>query len=288
MNNDYAFWKSQQPKKNQPLRFTEKHLIESLGVNAMQPRMPVMFYNMLNQGNKRGKETQVLSLDCERILTDQGERLARVSIVNYYGNIVFDTLVKPCITHEDEFRVVDYREWITGIKPIDLEYAPSFGNIEPIIKKIVKDKVIVGHSLKDDLKILNIDLEESNIQIRDVSNIELFMKKIDKDSKSPIKLLEDELKSPSKLKKTHNLNSKPISRDVQEQRANFVIQKRKLKDISAEFLNAKIQDGHHSSIIDARAALALYRMNYEEIEIQFRCQEALQEVQKKNTQIEIE
>ena len=29
-------------------------------------------------------------------------------------------------------------------------------------------------------------------------------------------------------------------------------------------------------------------MNYEEIEIQFRCQEALQEVQKKNTQIEIE
>jgi RNA exonuclease 4 len=216
MNNDYAFWKSQQPKKNQPLRFTEKHLIESLNVNAMQARMPVMFYNMLNQGNKRGKETQVLSLDCERILTDQGERLARVSIVNYYGNIVFDTLVKPCISHEEDFRVVDYREWITGIKPIDLEYAPSFGNIEPIIKKIVKDKVIVGHSLKDDLKILNIDLEESNIQIRDVSNIELFMKKIDKDSKSPIKLLEDELKSPSKLKKTLNLTSKPISRDVQE------------------------------------------------------------------------
>ena len=87
-------------------------------------------------------------------------------------------------------------------------HAPSFGNIAPIIKKIVKEKVIVGHSLKDDLKIMNIDLEESNIQIRDVSNIELFMKKIDKDSKSPIKLLEDEISSPTKMIKTLNLNSK--------------------------------------------------------------------------------
>lgn len=68
----------------------------------------------------------------------------------------------------------------------------------------------------------------------------------------------------------------------------MVIQKRKLKDLSAEFLNAEIQNGHHSSIIDARTALALYRMNYEEIEINFRCHEALKEVQKKNTKMEIE
>jgi hypothetical protein len=37
------------------------------------------------------------------------------------------------------------------------------------------------------------------------------------------------------------------------------LQKRKLKELAAEFLNAKIQTGHHSSIIDARVALALYR-----------------------------
>ena len=62
--------------------------------------------------------------------------------------------------------------------------------------------------------------------------------------------------------------------------ANYVIIKRKLKELSSEFLNAKIQEGHHSSIIDARAALALYRMNYEDIEIKYRCEEALQEVTK--------
>merc|ERR1719321_1431465 len=95
-----------------PQRFTEKHLIESLTVMAVQPAKPVMFYNMLNQGNKRGKETQVLALDCERVLTDKGEMLARVSVVNFYGNIVFDTLVKPCRYHSEQPNVVDYREWI--------------------------------------------------------------------------------------------------------------------------------------------------------------------------------
>ena len=66
-------------------------------------------------------------------MTDKGEKLARVSIVNFYGNIVFDTLVKPCRYHSDITNVIDYREWITGIKPIDLEHAPTFGNIEPIV-----------------------------------------------------------------------------------------------------------------------------------------------------------
>ena len=130
---NYPYFNSRFNKKTHPLRFTEKHLIESLNVNAVMLKKPVMFYNMLNQGNKRGKETQVLSLDCERILTEKGEQLARVSIVNYYGNIVFDTLVKPCMSHDEPFDVVDYREWITGIKPIDLQNAPSFGNIAPIV-----------------------------------------------------------------------------------------------------------------------------------------------------------
>jgi purine-nucleoside phosphorylase len=59
-----------------------------------------------------------------------------VSIVNFYGNIVFDTLVKPCRYHSDITKVVYYREWITGIKPCDLEHAPTFGNIEPIVRVI--------------------------------------------------------------------------------------------------------------------------------------------------------
>ena len=42
--------------------------------------------------------------------------------------------------------------------------------------------------------------------------------------------------------------------------------KRKLKDLAADYLNADVQTGHHSSIIDARVALALYRTFQMEIE----------------------
>ena len=73
------------------------------------------------------RETKILALDCERILTKKGDRLARVSVVNFYGNIVFDTLIKPWA------KVEDYREWITGIKPNDLKHAPSYPKVAPIV-----------------------------------------------------------------------------------------------------------------------------------------------------------
>lgn len=232
---------------------------------------------MLNQGNKRGKETQVLALDCERILTDRGEKLARVSIVNFYGNIVFDTLVKPCRYHTDRPVVLDYREWITGIKAIDLEHAPTFGNIEPIIQKIVRGKTIVGHSLADDFKILSINTSALRVQVRDISTMNMFMLKVDKDSHSPVRdptpterLAVSAKNSSASSKSSHE--SRKIAVAPTTPAANYVIKKRKLKDLADDFLNASIQDGHHSSVIDARAALALYRLHYEDIEMNFRCQ----------------
>ena len=215
-------------------RFTERHLIESLGVESTRSDKSVMFYNMLNQGNKRGKETQVLALDCERILTDEGERLARVSIVNFYGNIVFDTLVKPCKYHSDKVKVIDYREWCTGIKAMDLEQAPAFCNIEPIIKKIVRGKTIVGHSLENDFLMLAVDPEALKVQVRDISELSIFQLKIDRDSHSPLretKKLEVVTKNSSASSKSSN--EKPIP-------PNCRIRKRKLKDLAQEFLNAKI------------------------------------------------
>jgi len=101
------------------------------------------------------------------------------------------------------------------------------------------------------------------------------MKKVDRDSFSPIKDTEDDLVRPknfsdSKSSSQGNNSSTP-KKSKNRIPANCIIIKRKLKDLSEEFLNAKIQDGHHSSVIDARAALALYRMHYEEIETKFRC-----------------
>jgi DNA polymerase III epsilon subunit-like protein len=243
-------------------------LIESLSVGPVREERSVMFFNMLNQSNKRSKETQVLALDCERILTEQGERLARVSIVNFYGNIVFDTLVKPCRYHCEKPNVLDYREWITGIKAKDLEHAPTFGNIEPIIKKIAKGKTIVGHSVDDDLEILDLQHDYLHLQVRDISEMPMFMLKIDKDSHSPLR----EDRPTEDMLQTRGDKTSPVStKSDSGSKRNYRIQKRKLKSLSEEFLNARIQHGHHSSIIDARAALALYRLHYEDIEMKYRC-----------------
>lgn len=190
---------------------------------------------------------------------------------------MFDTLVKPCRYHCEKPEVLDYREWITGIKAKDLEHAPTFGNIEPIIKKIVKGKTIVGHSVNDDLEILDLHHDYLGLQVRDISEMPIFMLKIDKDSHSPLREDPPEEMLLASAKKSPN-SSKSSSGSKRVASGNYRIQKRKLKDLGEEFLNARIQHGHHSSIIDARAALALYRLHYEDIEMKYRCQQALEEL----------
>lgn len=67
--------------------------------------------------------------------------------------------------------------------------------------------------------------------------------------------------------KIENSNSSPQSSFSQaDPIVGEYTEKRKLKELSGDFLNAKIQEGHHSSIIDARCALALYRRFQTEIE----------------------
>ena len=113
--------------------------------------------------------------------------------MNFYGNIVFDTLIKPWA------KVEDYREWITGIKPNDLKHAPSYPKVAPIVshtnfllitpsivqlKKILNDKVVVGHSLKEDFAHLKLNEDEYCCQIRDISQISFFMRRKDQQPNS--------------------------------------------------------------------------------------------------------
>ena len=109
------------------------------------------------------------------------------------------------------------------------------------------------------------DIKEANCNVNDITNIDHCINKLDKNSLSPIKDVEDPVVNSSGSDKT------PKRKSI----APYVILKKKLKDLASEFLNAKIQEGHHSSVIDARTALALYRMYYEEIEMKLRTNEAL-------------
>ncbi|KAI0296645.1 hypothetical protein BC826DRAFT_908101, partial [Russula brevipes] len=65
----------------------------------------------------------------------------RVSLADYRGNVVLDTLVRP--THE----VTNYRTAETGLVADHLTNAPSFREVQQRVMTLIRDKIIVGHNL---------------------------------------------------------------------------------------------------------------------------------------------
>ena len=96
--------------------------------------------------------TKVVAVDCEMVEVDRwGEGLARCSIVNYYGHILMDKYVIP------DGNVTNYRTWVSGVTPDHLR--PDKGAItdqqaKKMAHNILKDKIIVGHSLKHDFDVM--------------------------------------------------------------------------------------------------------------------------------------
>lgn len=98
-------------------------------------------------------ETNIVALDCEMVEVDRwSEGLARVSIVNYHGNILMDKFVIP-----EGIEITNYRSWVSGVTPDKLKVengAIHFKEAKKIAHKILSQKIIVGHSLKHDFEVL--------------------------------------------------------------------------------------------------------------------------------------
>lgn len=97
--------------------------------------------------------TPCLAIDCEFVGVgrDGSENaLARVSLVNFHSEVVLDTYVKPTET------VTDYRTAVSGIKAahIHSKGAISFKQCQREVAAIIKDKILVGHAVQNDLQAL--------------------------------------------------------------------------------------------------------------------------------------
>ncbi|KAI9293412.1 hypothetical protein K502DRAFT_338075 [Neoconidiobolus thromboides FSU 785] len=104
---------------------------------------------------------KILAIDCEMVgvgVNASESALARVSIVNYYGIVIYDTHVKV-----DKI-VTDFRTWVSGILPKHLKDAPSFEEVQIKVLELLKNRILVGHSIKNDLKALKIQHPERNIR----------------------------------------------------------------------------------------------------------------------------
>lgn len=96
---------------------------------------------------------KILAVDCEMVKTANNPlTLARVSVVDWDGNVVLDELVKP------EQPVTDYVTFYSGITEEMLK--PVTTTISDIQKRLVEivtpQTILIGHSLESDLKALKI------------------------------------------------------------------------------------------------------------------------------------
>ncbi|KAL4366166.1 hypothetical protein AHAS_Ahas07G0178900 [Arachis hypogaea] len=114
--------------------------------------------------------TDAVAIDCEMVGVGQGNKsaLGRVTMVNKWGNVLYDEFVRPVE------RVVDFRTKISGIRPRDLKKAIDFWTAQKKVAELMKGRILVGHALQNDLKALL--LSHPKKDIRDTSEYQPFLK----------------------------------------------------------------------------------------------------------------
>uniref|UniRef100_A0A0K0DY12 RNA exonuclease 4 n=1 Tax=Strongyloides stercoralis TaxID=6248 RepID=A0A0K0DY12_STRER len=116
--------------------------------------------------------TNIVALDCEFVgVGNKGKfnALARVSIVSDKKKIIYDKYVKVSEP------IVDYRTYISGITPKDLESGEDYFIVRNEVKFILEGRIIVGHDLRSDLKALKMSHYPSSY-IRDTARFPGFDK----------------------------------------------------------------------------------------------------------------
>lgn len=79
---------------------------------------------------------------------DRESALARVSIVNFNGEQVYDSFVRP------KELVTDWRTPVSGVSAKDMREARSLEQVQADVSKILDGNVLVGHAVRNDLNAL--------------------------------------------------------------------------------------------------------------------------------------
>ncbi|KAH6910152.1 ribonuclease H-like domain-containing protein [Coprinopsis sp. MPI-PUGE-AT-0042] len=178
--------------------------------------LQAMILGHLELGEKQKLPGKYLSLDCEMVgvgLDGTESSLARVSLVNFYGGVVLDEFVRQ------RERVVDYRTQWSGVRESDMVHAKPFLEVQKQVADLIKDKILVGHAVYNDLKALLLS------------------------------------------------HPYPLTRDTQvlAYKSSLVKTRRvALRNLVKDEVGLTIQGGEHSSVTDARATMAVYRLHKKE------------------------
>ena len=121
--------------------------------NGRTNAQPDQINSGLHPTNRAGK---YVSLDCEMVGTGPPPHtdnvLARVSMVNFHGEQLYDSYVRPL----PKVEVKDYRTFISGILESHLHpsSARPFAEVQADVAKLLHGRILVGHALRNDLEVL--------------------------------------------------------------------------------------------------------------------------------------
>ncbi|KAI4476623.1 hypothetical protein M0804_013440 [Polistes exclamans] len=92
----------------------------------------------------------IYGIDCEMVTTENGLELAKVSLVNIHGHVVYNEYVIP------RSKVIDYNTRFSGITPNNLATATKTLQMvqQDLLEYIKAETILIGHALENDLKVL--------------------------------------------------------------------------------------------------------------------------------------
>ena len=61
--------------------------------------------------------------------------------------------------------MTDYRTEVSGVRPEDLVGAPDFKQVQTEVAELIKDRVLVGHAIHHDLKVVKRNIKKTSILI---------------------------------------------------------------------------------------------------------------------------
>ncbi|KAK4108449.1 hypothetical protein N656DRAFT_718004 [Canariomyces notabilis] len=160
-----ALWASENDIS--PEQLTEAYGL-GLQSNSLLTETPARPNEGLATGLELGK---YLAIDCEMVGIGDGghdHALARVSVVDFHGRQVYDSYVRP------QERVVDWRTHVSGVSPRHMAKARTFEEVQSQIAELLKGRILVGHDVKHDLRVLQLD--HPSKQIRDTAKFSGFRK----------------------------------------------------------------------------------------------------------------